>query len=128
MDFFEKQQRILTGNDTVFKSSQRTYLGRACYITLGGERLARLNFVTSDTYEKYDCLEIAILDKNAGLIDKLRLHFKDIFAAQKVGNDGTTVTPHIWIYNGEVKWYKKPTAFEIKALAQTAHDYIALFD
>ena len=128
MNFFEQQLRTITGNDTAFKSAKRTYLGRACYITLGGDRRARLEFATDGTFERYECLEIAILDKNAGLIDKLRLHFKDIFAAQKVGNDGTTVTPHIWIYNGEVKWYKKPTAFEIKALAQTAHDYIALFD
>ena len=126
MDFFEKQQRILTGNDTVFKSSKRAYLGRACYITLGGDRLARLNFVTSELRDRYDCLEIAILDKNRGLIDKLMLHFKDIFAAQKVGTD-TKVTPYIWIYQGEVSWYKAPTSLEIKMLAQTAHDYIELF-
>lgn len=126
MDFFEKQHRILTGNDTVFKSSKRSYLGRACYITLGGDRLARLNFVTSELRDRYDCLEIAILDKNRGLIDMLLLHFKEIFAAQKVGND-TKVTPYIWIYQGEVSWYKAPTSLEIKKLAQTTHDYIELF-
>lgn len=127
MDFFEKQQRAITGNDTVFKSSKRSYLGRTCYITLSGDRLARLNFITSEIHEQYDCFEIAILDKNRGLIDKLMLRFKDIFAAQRVGNDGTKVTPYIWIYAGVASWYKAPTSLEIKKLAQTAHDYIALF-
>ena len=126
MDFFEKQPRAITGNDTVFKSSKRSYLGRTCYIALSGDRLARLNFITSEIHEQYDCFEIAILDKNRGLIDTLLLRFKEIFAAQKVGND-TKVTPYIWIYQGEVSWYKAPTSSEIKKLAQTTHDYIALF-
>lgn len=127
MDFFEKQMRVITGSGTALESSKRAYFSRSCYITLGGDRLAKLDFLTGGTYEKYECFEIAILDKNKGCIDKLTLRFKDIFAPQKVGTSDTKVTPYIWIYRGETSWYKQPTIFEIKTLAQTAHDYIALF-
>ena len=127
MDFFEKQMRVITGKGTALESSKRAYIGRSCYITLSGDRLARLDFVLGGTYEKYECLEITILDKNKGCIDKLTLCFEDIFASQRVGNGDTMTTPYIWIYRGETSWYKQPTISEIKTLAQTAHDYISLF-
>ena len=125
MNFFEQQHRVIV-KALAFKSDTSSYLGRSCYIALGGERLARLDFTTHDTHDKYECYEITVLDKNKGCIDKLRLRFKDYFAAQPGGCSGTTV-PHIWIYNGEASWYKKPTDSEIKKLAKAVHDYILLF-
>ena len=126
MNFFEQQHRAVT-KESVFKSSACSYIGRSCYIKLTNERLARLDFTTYDTHDKYECYEIAILDKNKGCIDKLRLLFKDYFAPQLVGGSRTTV-PHIWISDGKASWYKTPTSLEIKTLAKAAHDYITLFE
>ena len=126
MNFFEQQHRVIT-KDSVFKSSACSYIGRSCYIKLSNERLARLDFTTNGTHDNYECYEIAILDKNKGCIDKLRLLFKDYFAAQPGGCGGKTV-PHIWIDLGEASWYKAPTSLEIKKLAQAAREYIALFE
>ncbi len=120
MNFFEQQHRVVT-RDSVFESSACSYIGRSCYIKLGEERLARLDFTTHGTHDKYECYEIAILDRNRGCIDKLILSFKDYFAAQQ----GTV--PHIWI-DREAEWYKSPTSLEIKKLAQAAREYIALFE
>ena len=119
MNFFEQQHRTIV-KALAFKSDTSSYLGRSCYIALGCERLARLDFTTCGTHDKYECYEIAILDKNKGCIDKLRLCFKDYFAPQQ----GTV--PHIWI-DREAEWYKKPTDSEIKKLAKAVHDYILLF-
>ena len=126
MNFFEQQHRVIT-KDSAFKSITPSFIGRSCYIPLSDGRLARMDFATCGTSGEFECYEIAILDKNKGCIDKLRLRFRDYFAAQPGGCSNTNV-PHIWIYQGKASWYGSPTASEIKKLAQAAREYIKLFE
>ena len=126
MNFFEQELRRFTGKDTAFKSCNALYVGRACFIPLSGNRRARLEFVTSGVAEHYDAMQVTILSATDGKIDCLRLRFSDYFAPRKGGCSGTS-RPHIWIYRNEAEWYVTPTASEIAAITQAAHDYVMLF-
>ncbi len=126
MNFFEKELRRFTGKDTAFKSTKPLYVGRACFIPLSGSRRARMEFVTCGTANHFEALDVNILSTTDGKVDRLRLRFKDYFAAQ-VGSCAGTCIPFIWVDRGVAEWYKQPTAAEIRALAQAAHDYIMLF-
>lgn len=126
MNFFEQQLRTLTAKDTAFKSAKPTYVGRACFIALSGNRRARLEFATCGTADHYEAVTVTILNTAEGKIDQLKLAFKDFFATRKGSCAGTCI-PHIWVYNGKAEWYTSPTSLEIKTLAKAAYDYIMLF-
>ncbi len=126
MNFFEQELRRFTGKTTAFKSCKALYVGRACFIPLSGNRRARLEFATNGTCDHYEVLQITILSAADGKIDCLRLRFSDYFAPRKGGCSGTC-RPHIWVDYGKAEWYVAPTAAEIAAITQAAHDYVMLF-
>ena len=126
MNFFEQELRRFTGKDTAFKSCKALYVGRTCFIPLSGNRRARLEFATSGVTDHYDALQVTILSTADGKIDCLRLRFSDYFAPQKIGYVGTR-RPHIWVNDGNTRWYGAPTAAEVAAITQAAHDYVMLF-
>ena len=126
MNFFEQELRRFTGKGTAFKSCKALYVGRACFIPLSGNRRARLEFATGGTCDHYEVLQVTILSAADGKIDCLRLRFSDYFAPRKGGCSGTC-RPHIWVDYGKAEWYVAPTAAEIAAITQAAHDYVMLF-
>ena len=126
MNFFEQELRRFTDKDTAFESSKALYVGRACFIPLSGNRRARLEFVTSGVADHYDALQVAILSTTDGKIDCLRFRFSDFFAPRKAGCSGICC-PRIWFDCGKAEWYVAPTAAEVAAIAQAAHDYVMLF-
>jgi hypothetical protein len=126
MNFYEQQLRALTGKTTAFKSTSPAYISRACFLTLGGDRRARLDFIELGTSQHFEALQVTILNRNEGKVDTLLLRFKDYFAPKRVGSCDPR-TPHIWVDQGEPRWWGEPTPAEFKTIAQAAFDYIALF-
>lgn len=122
MNFFEQQLRALTAKDTAFKSTKPVYIGRACFINLGGSRRARLEFSTCRVADQYEALTVTILNATEGKIDQIKLLFKDFFTPSR-GN----CIPHIWVNYGKAEWYTSPTSSEIKSLSQAAYDYISIY-
>ena len=123
-NFFQNELKTLLNRQTAFKKA--TYAGRAAFLPLSGNRRARIEFVTRGTADHYEALQITILDKNLGRIDRLWLRFKDYCASQKGGCSGTVI-PHIWVYNGKAEWYRAPSQTELSDLAKDAHDYVMVF-
>ena len=125
MNFFEQELRNLMSQGIAPKSSRTSFVGRSCYTTLSGSRMARLEFVTTVTADSYTALTITILDSNQGAIDTQRLRFKDHFALTK-DTFGNRIAPYIWVYR-DPEWYRSPTAADLKNLATAAKEYISLF-
>lgn len=126
MNFFEQQLRTLTGRNTAFKSTSPVYVGRAAFLTLDEHIRARIEFVTTGTADKYEALQVTILNRTEGKVDTLLLRNQDHFASIRTPG-GDMKTPHIWVYQGKPDWYGQPTDTDLKALSKAAHDYIALF-
>ena len=76
--------------------------------------------------DQYDALQVTILSTADGKIDCLRFRFSDFFAPRKAGCSGICC-PHIWVDCGRAEWYVAPTAAEVAAIAQAAHDHVMLF-
>ncbi len=130
MNFFEKELRNLVRLGIAPESSQASFIGRTCYLTLSGDRRARLKFTTCGTADSYAALTITILNSSRGTIDGVRLRFEDYFAEQISTNAhacGSGIQPHIWVYQGEASWYRNPATAEYKPLCAAAKEYIGLF-
>lgn len=126
MNFFEQQLRNLTEKTAALKSSKPVFVGRACFITLSDGRRARLEFVTIGTANKFEALQITVINQKDGTLDKIRLRFADYFAPKGMYASGVLI-PHIWIYDGKAQWHGEPLDSEKAALSKAAHDYIKLF-
>ena len=125
MNFFEQELRNLMSQGIAPKLSRTSFVGRSCYTTLSGSRMARLDFVTTGTSDSYTALTITILDSNQGAIDTQRLLFKDHFALTK-DTFGNRIAPYIWV-DRNPEWYRNPTPADLKNLATAAKEYISLF-
>ncbi|MHC1787222.1 MAG: hypothetical protein AB9880_09210 [Christensenellales bacterium] len=95
-------------------------------MTLSGGRRARLEYAIYGSVDDYSILTIKILNTNQGAIDAAWLEFGDFFAQQDNGC-GYLLQPHIRVGRGEISWTRNPAPEEMKALADTAREYIALF-
>ena len=125
MNFFEQELRNLMSQGIAPKLSRTSFVGRSCYTTLSGSRMARLDFVTCGHADHYTALTITILDSNQGAIDTQRLLFKDLFAPSKDGF-GNQIRPYIWV-DRDASWYRSPTPADFKNLVAAAKEYISLF-
>lgn len=106
------------------------YVGRACYVNLGGANRAKLQFVTGIIANQDDALQITILNRNEGAVDNLRLRFLDLIGTQKVRNPNFPegVNPHIWDDYGKVDWYVyHPTPKDYQKLTEAVSSYLEVF-
>lgn len=125
-NFFQPQlEKIISGNPGL-KKFPVAYVGRSCYLTLTGNRRAKIEIETYNVHEHYENVSITILDANTGAIDRTSILFRDIFARQDNGA-GVMLGVYIWNYNG-YEWYCKPTEKEWVKLSNMVFEYVKVFN
>lgn len=123
MDAFEQGLRRLTGKNTAFESSKPVYFGGVCMIPIGEGCLARLEFDTFGYAGHYTLLIVGIINRNAGKVDQLILHFEHYFQKSYYDYGDGFHYPYIL----KNKWAGEPTDLDFKRLSDAAYDYIQLF-
>ena len=79
MNFFEQELRKIVGS----AYPDATYIGRACYVRLGEENRAKIQFVTGIVSNQYNALQITILNRSEGTVDTLRVRLTDLLGKQE---------------------------------------------
>ena len=129
MTFYEQELRKLFADGTVIGNPKFT--GRACLGTLGKDLRARVQFVTSGHADHYDAINVTVLNRADGVVDKLRFQLKDILGVKQVPsnpNFRNGVDPHIWDDYGKVDWYVyHPTRQDYEKLSNAVSDYLEVF-
>ena len=125
-NFFQTQlEKIISGNPGL-KKYPVAYVGRSCYLTLNGNRRAKIEISTYNVHGRYENVSITILDANTGVIDRVDILFRDIFATQDNGV-GFMLGVYIWDYNG-YEWYCNPTEKEWVKLSNMVFEYVKVFN
>lgn len=126
MTFFEQELRKIV--EPV--CPEATYVGRACYVKLGEQNRAKLQFVTGGIASHYDALQMTILNRAEGKVDTLLLRFTDLMGKKQVSNPNFRegVDPHIWDHHGKPMWYVyRPTASDYTALTEAVNSYLEIY-
>jgi hypothetical protein len=126
MNFFQQQLSSYLTDRRVFAPSKVTFAGRAAFISLTGNRRARVEFVTTGIADHYDAIRVKLLNTQEGVIDQQLFRFEDYFSPMPLGGPNAQV-PHIWTYRGEPEWYRKPDSADRSALQVDIRDYIQVF-
>lgn len=125
MTFFENELRkILTS-----QHPETTFVGRAAYIRLSDMNRAKIQFVTCGTADRYEAIQMTILNRNDGQIDTLRLRFSDIWGKGQIDNPYVKQSgPYAWTYNGKTAWYAyHPNSRDYQVLANEVSKYLEVF-
>ena len=85
MNFFESQLRRLFGD-----TEDARFIGRCCFIPANDGNLVKAEFVTQGVHEEYVALQMSVVNRADGVIDKTLLRFGDYFSRNSRGQ-----TPHI---------------------------------
>ena len=118
MNFFESQLRRLFGD-----TEDARFIGRCCFITADDGNLVKAEFVTQGVHEEYVALQMSVINRADGVIDKTLLRFGDYFSRNSRGQ-----TPHIWCDSGKHEWYgPPPQTKDWNALRDAASDYVLTF-
>lgn len=127
MNFFEQELEKFVGDIC----PTATYVGRACYVDLNEMNRAKIQFVSTHTYEHYDAIQATILNRNEGQIDSILLNFADVLGKKQVNNPNfrNGINPHAWTYNGKTEWYAyQPTHMDYRKLQGSLLAYLKVFD
>ena len=118
MNFFEQELRKIVGS----AYPDATYIGRACYVRLGEENRAKIQFVTGIVSNQYNALQMTILNRSEGTVDTLRVSLTDLLGKQATKNPNfrNGVEPHIWdVY--------QPSSRDYQTLTNEISEYLGLF-
>ena len=118
MNFFESQLRRLFGD-----TEDARFIGRCCFIHADDGNLVKAEFVTQGVHEEYVALQMSVINRADGVIDKTLLRFGDYFSRNSRGQ-----TPHICCDSGKHEWYgPPPQTKDWNALRDAAFDYVLTF-
>lgn len=108
-----------------------TYVGRACYVELDIDTVAKIQFTTGLVANQYNALQITILNRKNGIIDQLQIRFLDLLGTKAVNNPNfpNGIDPHIWDDQGKAQWYVyHPTAADYQKIGDAVHSYLDVFE
>ena len=125
MNFFEGElHRMFSGNDIIHdpKIVGRTLLGK-----LDDDLRVKLQFVSTGIAKHYDAIQVSILNRTDGLVDRETMLFGDIIGT-KMTRSSDKVNPYMWEEGiGKAYWYTPVLVSEKAQIADTVLDYVGMY-
>lgn len=124
MNFFEKEMRMMfEHNDTIHDP---TFVGRTMVGKLDEDLRVKLQFVSTFIAKHYDAIQVSIINRKDGVVDKETLKFGDIVGMRR-DNCGSRVAPYMWDDGREPYWYIRISPTEKAQISDTVLDYIGMY-
>ena len=102
-------------------------VGKKVIIPLDNNRNLMLWFCDSYVRGNYNCIDLAIIDKNDGVIARNEISFSDCFDNMQDQTHPNKIGKHIWTSGGKYSWYGMPTTKDIRNLNDQILDYISVW-
>ena len=125
MNFFEQQMRQMFGNSDIIKDAKFT--GRTMLGKLDDELRVKLQFVSTFISKQYDAIQVSIINRTDGVVDKETIRFGDIIG-QKNTNITGNVNPYMWEESiSKAYWYTPVSISEKAQIADAVLDYVGMY-
>ena len=125
MNFFEGELRLMFGKNNII--NQTKIVGRTLLGKLDDDLRVKLQFVSTGVSKHYDALQISIINRTDGVIDKETMLFGDIIG-QKTSYGTANVNPYMWEENNSKAYWYTPVSITEKAqIADTVLDYVGMY-
>jgi len=109
-DSFEEIMR------TFFADYPAEYTNRTATMKFGENRIVKITIVTGDVHGNYIGMQVEVVHKLNGLIDRQTIPFK------------SHMEGHVWLFNNTLTWMgDAPTIDQVKEYVEAIDNYIALW-
>ena len=125
MNFFEGELRQMFGHNSIIHDSKivgRTLLGK-----LDDDLRVKLQFVSTGISKHYDAIQMSIINRTDGIVDRETMKFGDIIGLK---NDHGTpnVYPYMWEESShKAYWYTPISISERAQIGDTVLDYVGMY-
>ena len=125
MNFFEGELRQMFGNAE--NISDAVFVGRTMLGKLDDELRVKAQFISTHIAKHYDAIQVSILNRTDGVVDKETMIFGDIIG-QKMTRCSDKVNPYMWEESiGKAYWYTPISITEKAQIADTVLDYVGMY-
>lgn len=126
MNTFERElKKIFTDCSSI---SNPTFVGSACYGDLGADLRAKIQFITMGRADYYEALRIMVINRTEGQVDTVVMRFSDLLGKKRTASFPEGISPHLWKYRDEVKWYAWcPSPADYAKIREAAASYLDVF-
>ena len=125
MNFFESELRRMFGDAE--NISDAVFVGRTMLGKLDGELRVKAQFISTHIAKHYDAIQVSILNRTDGVVDKETMIFGDIIG-QKMTRCSDKVNPYMWEESiGKAYWYTPISITEKAQIADTVLDYVGMY-
>lgn len=102
MNFFEKEMRQMFDDDDIFQDAK--FVGKTMLAKLDDDLRIKLQFISSYISGQYDTVQMTIINRTDGVVDKQNFKFSDIIGKfERPGRE--PLDYHMWEYQGKPEWY-----------------------
>ncbi len=125
MNFFEKELRqMFDGNDIIHNPQ---FVGKTMLGRLDENLRVKLQFVSTGISKHYDAIQISIINRTDGVVDKETMRFGDIIGQKKTNISGL-VNPYMWEESlDKAYWYTPISVTEKAQIGDTILDYVGMY-
>ena len=121
LNFFEQELRKIV--EPIDPGA--TYVGRACFLRLGEQNRAKLQFITQGIRDQYTALRMTVMNMQEGEIDNTLLRFSELFECK---GKSRTFSPSISDYGDGPGWLLyTPAQKDYAALREAIRQYLEVF-
>ena len=125
MNFFEGELRQMFGNAKSISDAK--FVGRTMLGKLDDDLLVKAQFISTYVSKQYDAIQVSILNRTDGVVDKETMLFGDIIGP-KFTKCSDKVNPYMWEEStGKAYWYTPLTISEKAQISYTVLDYVEMF-
>lgn len=119
---FWDELHTVFGDDDILENT--TYVGRACYCSLGGDNRLKTEFIATSTATHYDSIRMHVINTKCGEIDAITIRLYELWGTQQ----GHKINPYLWQDGDELTWYGyRPTDYDYELLREQISDYAQVF-
>ena len=124
MNFFEKEMRQMFEDNDLFQDAK--FLGKTMLAKLDDDLRIKLQFIASHISNEFDTVQLSIINRTDGVVDKQDFKFCDIIG--QFNHPGRTpMDYHMWEYNNKPEWYTPISLADKARIANTVLDYVAMY-
>ena len=124
MNFFEKEMRQMFEGDDILQDAK--FVGKTMLAKLDDDLRIKLQFIASHISAQYDTVQMTIINRTDGVVDKQNFKFSDIIGKYtRPGRD--PLDYHMWDYQGKPEWYTPISLTNKARIADTVMDYAEMY-
>ena len=102
------------------------HIGDAILAEIDDERHVAIGLANGTTANRWEGIRLKLVSKKRGLLDICEIPFVEAFANLVDETHPNRLEKYVWKYNGDINWYGKPTAADLKGLRNQIRYYLEL--